>query len=135
MKKRKVFSLFVALTICVVCLLPANAASAFVFLNGGTLNADGVREFQYGTNLTFQVSGYAQGDWIGIYYAHDFEFLATNACRSTETINTWKYVNANTMTVDGTWKPDPLFARGGTDSFLQLTLRANCLSAVMSPSI
>lgn len=100
MKKRKLFSLFIAIVVAVVCFAPGIVSARSFTISGGTLNSDGVREFKYGSAISFHVSGYSQNDWIGIYYAHDFEFLARHACRATETINTWKYVNAATMTVD-----------------------------------
>lgn len=109
MKKRKLFSLFVAFIIAAVGFAPGIVSARSFTINGGTLNANGVREFQYGSAISFNVSGYAQNDWIGIYYAHDFEFLERNACRATETINTWKYIDGATMTVDASWKPAPLY--------------------------
>ncbi len=122
MKKRKLFSLFIAIVVAVVCFAPGIVSARSFTISGGTLNSDGVREFKYGSAISFHVSGYSQNDWIGIYYAHDFEFLARHACRATETINTWKYVNAATMTVDASWKAaSPYQSRYGQGSAIDDT--------------
>ncbi len=109
MKKSKLFSAFIAFVVAAVCLTPGSASARSFTLNGGTLNSDGIREFQYGSTISFSVSGYTPNDWIGIYYAHDFEFLERHACRAAETINTWSYVDSAVMTVGADWKPASLY--------------------------
>ena len=109
MKKRKLFSFFIAIVISVVCSAEGIVSARSFSLIGGRLNSDGIWEFQYGSAISFHVSGYSQNDWIGIYYAHDFEFLERHACRETETINTWKTIDSATMTIDSSWKPESLY--------------------------
>lgn len=49
MKKRKLFSFFIAIVISVVCSAEGIVSARSFSLIGGRLNSDGIWEFQYGS--------------------------------------------------------------------------------------